>query len=78
VETTRRLFRISSVSVRMASAPISSIQLVAARPKRAPHALRSVRMNSAFGSGCGAATMTGPLMLSRAINHCMARTKSAW
>jgi len=77
VETTRRLFRISSVSVRIASAPISSIQFVAARPKRAPHASRSVRMNSAFGSGCGAATLTIPARCSRAISQRTASMKSS-
>ena len=48
--TTRRLFRTSSVSVRMKIAPSSSIQ----RGREAhgmPDASRSARMNAAFGSG---------------------------
>ncbi len=47
--TTRRLFRMSSVSVRMKTAPISSIHLFAGRPKGTPQASRSIRMNSALG-----------------------------
>ena len=57
--TTRRLFRTSSVSVRRKNAPISSIHRVAGRPTRAPQASRSARMNSALGSGFGAARLTG-------------------
>lgn len=60
--TTRRLLRISSVSVRMKIAPISSIHSRAGRPNGTPYASRSWRMNSAFGSGFGDATFTTPSM----------------
>ena len=33
---------------------------MAAKPKPIPQAARRARMNSALGSGCGAATLTGP------------------
>ena len=66
VGTTRRLFRISPVSVRMSTAPISNIHLVAGNPifGRMPppaltHAFRNARMNSALGSGFGDARLTG-------------------
>src|SRR5262249_53198224 len=58
--TTRRLFRINSVSVRKKNAPISSIHSAAGRPTRLPHARRRVRMNSSFGTGLGEARLTGP------------------
>lgn len=74
--TTRRLFRISSVSVRMKNTPISSIQAVAGRPVGVPHAARKVRMNSAFGTGLGAARLTGPSNSSCSISQQTARTKS--
>jgi len=58
--TTRRLFRISSVSVRRKKAPTSSIHLAADRPNFIPHAARRVAMNSALGTGLGEARLTGP------------------
>src|SRR6478609_1797084 len=60
VGTTRRLLRINSVSVRMNSAPISSISRFAGRPIGTPAAWRSSRMNSRLGSGLGAQTFTTP------------------
>ena len=74
---TRRLFSTSSVSVRRRKAPISSIQDVAGRPNEIPHACRSARINSAFGSGQGAETLIGPSTSSCAISQKTARTKSA-
>jgi hypothetical protein len=50
----------SSVSVRMNTAPISSIKRFAGRPIRTPAASRSSRMNSRLGSGFGALTFTTP------------------
>ena len=75
--TTRRLLRISSVSVRMNKAPSSSIHVVEERPIRAPHARRSSRMNSAFGRGSGAAMFTAPARSSWSISQRTAATKSA-
>ena len=51
--TTRRLFRINSVSVRKNTAPISSIHFAAGKPQPIPHAARRVRINSALGMGFG-------------------------
>ena len=45
--TTRRLLRISSVSVRMKKAPSSSIHFVAGSPTGTPTAARNARMKSA-------------------------------
>src|SRR5439155_26981257 len=58
--TTLRLFRSNSVSVRITKAPTSSTHRAAGSPKPIPQASRSVRMNSALGSGCGEARFTGP------------------
>src|SRR5436190_1988448 len=55
---TRRLFKISSVSVRWKNAAISNIHLVAGKPIRAPQAARSAAMNAAWGSGQGEARLT--------------------
>src|SRR5713226_2027013 len=57
---TRRLFSTNSDSVRKKKAPISSIHLVAGKPKPISHAARRVRMNSALGIGFGEARLTGP------------------
>ncbi len=43
---TRRLFRMSSVSVRRKIAPSSSIHVLVGRPNGAPQACRKIRMNS--------------------------------
>ncbi len=67
--TTRRLFKINSLSVRRKKAPTSTIQRVAGRPMRRPQAERSVRMNSALGRGCGAARLTGPARSLRSISQ---------
>jgi hypothetical protein len=50
----------SSVSVRMNNAPISSIRRFAGSPIGTPAASRSRRMNSRLGSGWGALTFTTP------------------
>jgi hypothetical protein len=74
--TTRRLFKINSVSVRMKTAPISNIHDVAGSPNRIPHASRRVRMNSALVTGYGAARLIGPFISSCSIIQKMARMKS--
>ena len=76
--TTRRLFRISSVSVRRNAAPILGIHSRVGRPNGTPQASRSRRMNSAFGSGFGEATFAGsPSISSRSISQRTAATKSS-
>ena len=75
---TRRLFRISSVSVRMKTAPTSSIHRLAGKPMGVAHAFLKSRMNSAFGKGFGDAMFTTPVTSSRSISHCTALTKSSW
>src|SRR5438105_1329356 len=59
--TTRRLLRISSVSVRKTKAPASSIHLDAGKPQPRPHASRRPRMKSALGRGFGAEMLIGPV-----------------
>ena len=66
---TRRLLRISSVSVLRKMAPSSSIQRIAGRPNRIPHAFRRVRINSAFGNGSGAQRFMAPSTFSCAISQ---------
>jgi hypothetical protein len=73
----RRLFRISSVSVRRHAAPSSSIQRLAGRPSGTPDASRNARMNSTFGTGSGAATFTTPSTSSRSMSQRIARSKSS-
>lgn len=75
--TTRRLLRMSSVSVRMSTAPISSIQFRAGNPNGTPYASRSRRMKSAFGRGLGDATFTMPSTSSRSISQRTAAAKSS-
>jgi hypothetical protein len=50
----------SSVSVRMKTAPISSIHFATGSAIGPPHARRSARMNAAFVSGLGEQTFTIP------------------
>ena len=57
---TRRLFRMSSVSVFINTAPISTIHLVPGNPTRFRSARRNVAMNSRCVTGLGAARFTGP------------------
>ena len=66
---TRRLFRISSDSVRIKKVPISIIHFAAGNPKGMPQAARRSRMNAAFGKGFGAARLIAPRMSSRSMIH---------
>ena len=59
------------------AAAISSIHSRAGSPNGAPHACRSSRMNWAFGTGTGAATLTAPVRRSWPISHSIALTKSS-
>ena len=66
----------SSVSLPIRSAPISSIALFGDSPNRAPHASRSAFMKSAFGIGFGDAMLTTPETSSFSIRNRIADTKS--
>src|SRR5439155_633294 len=76
VGTTRRLFRINSLSVRMRKLPSSTIHVVAGKPSDAPAARRSVRMKSALPSGNGDVMFTAPARCSCAMSQSTERTKS--
>jgi hypothetical protein len=54
----------SSVSVLRQNAPISSIHSLAGKPIPIPQAFRSADINSSFGNGFGAATLTNPVISS--------------
>jgi hypothetical protein len=66
---TRRLFKISSVSVCRKNAPTSSINGVAGKPKVTPAADRKALMNSELITGFGAARLIGPSSSSRSMSQ---------